>query len=48
MDVPAVAAKVCAAATGAAAIAVAAAPAMTSGAMCFNIAFIFPVYHGKA
>jgi hypothetical protein len=37
-----------AAAIGAAAIAVAAAPAMTSGAMNFSFAIMFPVYHQKA
>jgi hypothetical protein len=36
-----------AAATGAAAIAVAAAPAITSGARNFSFAIILPVYHGK-
>jgi hypothetical protein len=48
LDRPVAAAKDSAAAIGAAAIAVAAAPAMTSGTMYFRIAFILPVYHGKA
>ena len=45
LDVPVAAAKDCADAIGAAAIAVAAAPAMSSGAMNFTLAIIFPVYH---
>jgi hypothetical protein len=43
--VPAAHAKDSAAATGAAAIAVAATPAMNSGAMNLNFAIMFPVYH---
>jgi hypothetical protein len=42
---PAVTPKGFAAATGAAAIAVAAAPAMTSGARTFSFAIMIPFYH---
>jgi hypothetical protein len=45
LDAPVATAKDSAAAIGAAAIAVAAAPAMTSGAMYLDIAFMTPVYH---
>jgi hypothetical protein len=45
LDAPVATANDSAAAIGAAAIAVAAAPAMTSGAMNFMIAFMTPVYH---
>ena len=48
LDVPVATAKDSAAAIGAAAIAVAAAPAMTSGAMNFSFAIIFPVYHANS
>jgi hypothetical protein len=48
LDVPVATANDSAAAIGAAAIAVAAAPAMTSGARNFSFAIILPVYHGKA
>jgi hypothetical protein len=48
LDTPVATAKDSAAAIGATAIAVAAAPAMTSGAMYFSVAFILTVYHGKA
>jgi hypothetical protein len=42
---PAATANDCAAATGAAAIAVAAAPAMNSGAMNLSFPIMYPVYH---
>jgi hypothetical protein len=45
IEVLVIAAMDSAAATGAAAIAVAAAPAMTSGARDFSIAIMTPVYH---
>jgi hypothetical protein len=45
LDTPVATAKDSAAAIGAAAIAVAAAPAMTSGAMNFSVALMLPVYH---
>jgi hypothetical protein len=45
---PVATAKDCVAATGAVAIAAAAAPAITSGAMNFRFATIYPVYHQKA
>jgi hypothetical protein len=45
IDVLVIAAIDSAAATGAAAIAVAAAPAMSSGEMKLSIAFMAPVYH---
>jgi hypothetical protein len=45
IDMPVATAKDSAAAIGAAAIAVAAAPAMTSGATNFSFAIMTPVYH---
>jgi len=45
LDPPVATAKDCADATGAAAIAVAAAPAMSSGATNFSFVIMLPVYH---
>jgi hypothetical protein len=48
LDTPVIAVKFSAAATGAAAIATAAAPAMSSGGTNFSLAIMSPVYHSRS
>jgi hypothetical protein len=45
IELPAATSKDCAGATGAAAIAIAAAAATNNGAMNFSVAITYPVYH---